>query len=126
MEDSLIWLETTCSLRQEMDYHHKNGSSTKRLELSDLREPKATHGQFKAVETVLISKQVVQTQNGINFSSGTREKETSSMLRTRKFSMLLEEKMKKLPTFKFGRRTALKPNLGNLSIRVISRSRPKD
>jgi hypothetical protein len=119
MEDSLIWLATTCLSRQEMDSHLKSGTSTKRQERSDLRELKAMHGQFKAVETVLISKHKELTQNGINYSSGTRTEETSSMLRTKKFSMLLEAKMKKPPTFKFGRRMALKPNHGSLSTRVI-------
>ena len=40
--------------------------------------------------------------------------------------MLLEVKMKKPPTFKFGRRMAQRPNHGNLSTRVIWRSKPKD
>jgi len=41
--------------------------------------------------------------------------------------MLLEAKTLKLPTFKFGRRTVLKPNLGNLPIRRMQRlSRARD
>jgi len=54
-------------------------------------------------------------------------KTTSTMLRTRRFLMLLEAKMKKPPTFKYGRRMALRPSLGNSPIpKMLKRSKLRE
>ena len=70
-------------------------------------------------------KPTTPTQAGSNSSNGT-VRTASTMFRTRRFLMLLEVKTKKPPTFKFGRRTALRPNHGSLPMKVIWRSKPRD
>ena len=62
-----------------------------------------------------ICKPGTPTQDGSNSSNGTRMKETSTMSKTSESSMLLEVMILKLQMFKFGRRMAQRPNLGNLS-----------
>ena len=126
MEDILIFqLEETWSLRQETDSHHKNGTSINQAEPSETRRTTGL-GTFKMLVDLQTCKPTTPTQAGSNSSSGT-VRTASTMFRTIRFSMLLEAKIKKPLTFKFGRRIAQRPNHGNsLMLRMLKRSKLRD
>jgi hypothetical protein len=125
-EDILMFqLEETWSLRQETDSHHKNGTSINQAEPSETRKTTGL-GTSKMLADQLTCKPTTPTQDGSNFSSG-MVRTTSTMFRTRRFSMLLEAKIKKPPTFKSGRRMAQRPNHGiSPMLRMLKRSKLRE
>jgi hypothetical protein len=107
-----------------MDSKVKIGTSIGDLELSDA-ERITFHGTFRMLEDQTTCKLGTPTQDGSNFSDGIKKKELSSTSKIIEFLMLLVAKMKRLLTFKSGRRMDLKLNLGNLLMQVMLKSKLK-
>jgi hypothetical protein len=119
MEDSLILLVTTCLSRQETDSHLKNFSLTKRQEQSNLRELRVMLGQSLVKEEATILLYHPQILHGTNFSNGMNHQDHSSMLRTTRFLMLLEEKMLRLQMSMLRRRMGLQLKNGKSFTHLI-------